>query len=121
MGWLITSRKNYSYAPAIDSLDIAADLSPMLKHQLAVVFAREEAPAIAKMVYEYSKKNKQLEVVGGLLESSVLDKQAVIKLASLPSKEVLLAHVCGTLNAPISGLARAMNMMVLKLLFALKE
>lgn len=106
---------------AIDELDVATNLSPLLKHQLAVIFAQKETPAIAKAVYEYSKQNNQLELVGGFLDSSVLDKHAVIKLASLPPKEVLLAQLCGTLNAPIAGLARVSTMLMLKLLFALKE
>ena len=106
---------------AIDSLDFAADLSPLLKHQLAVVFVENESPAIAKVLYEFSKKNKQLEVVGGFLDAKVLDKQAIIKLASLPSKEILLAQVCATLKAPLSGLAVVLNMLILRLLFVLNQ
>lgn len=106
---------------AIDSLEVATDLAPFLKHQLAVIFAQKESPAIAKALYEFSKKNKQLEVVGGFLDTKVLDKQAVIMLASLPSKEILLAQTLGTLQAPIVSLARVLNMLVLRLLFVLKQ
>ncbi len=106
---------------AIDSLDFAADLSPLLKHQLAVIFAQNESPAIAKALYEYSKENKKLEVVGGFLDTKILDKQAVIKLASLPSKEILLAQTCGTLKAPLSGLSCVLSMLILRLLFVLHQ
>jgi large subunit ribosomal protein L10 len=106
---------------AIDDLACADDLNLLLKHQLAVIFAQSESPAIAKILQNYSKENSLFEVVGGFLDTRVLDKQAVMKLASLPSKEILLAQTCGTLIAPISGLATVLNMLILRLLFVLNQ
>ena len=97
------------------------DLIPFFKDQVALVFAQHESPAIAKILYEFAKENKQLTVLGGCMDSVVLSKESVKILATLPSREILLAQVCGTLQAPISGLAHVLNMLILKLMFVLKK
>ena len=55
------------------------------------------------------------------MDSVILSKESVKILATLPSKEILLAQVCGTLIAPISGLAHVLNMLILRLCLSLKK
>ena len=50
-----------------------------------------------------------------------MDKTAITRIASLPSKEVLLAQLCGMLNAPLASFVYGLNSMIVKLLLALKE
>ena len=59
---------------------------------------------------DFAKENSNLELVAGYFESKVLPKQKIIQIASLPSREVLLAMLCATLNGPVSRLARVINM-----------
>jgi len=106
---------------AVDGEQGASDLTPFLHDQIGMVFAGEEVADVAKVLSDFAKGNKSLGLVAGLFESKVIEKGKIAQIASLPPKDVLLAQLCGTLNAPISGLARALNMMVLKLLFALKQ
>ena len=106
---------------AVDGEQGASDLTPFLRDQIGMVFAKEEVADVAKVLSDFAKSNESLGLVAGLFESNVIAKEKIAQIASLPPKDVLLAQLCGTLNAPISGLARALNMMVLKLLFALKQ
>jgi large subunit ribosomal protein L10 len=101
--------------PAIEQL------MPFLKDQVALVFAQQESSAIAKLLYNFAKENQQLMVLAGCMDSFILDKESVKILASLPSREVLLSQVCGTLKAPITGLVYVLNMLILRLVFVLKK
>ena len=98
-----------------------SELSEFFKDQIGLVFADEEVAGVAKVLVDFSKENNALGLVTGYFDSRVVAKEKIAQIASLPPKEVLLAQLCGTLQAPISGLARALNMMILKLLFALKQ
>lgn len=66
-----------------------------------------DAVAAAKVVYEFAKTNDKLVVKAGSYNGKMLDVAGVNALATVPSKEVLLAQLCGLLQSPVSGLARA--------------
>lgn len=66
-----------------------------------------DAVAAAKVVDEFAKTNSKLVIKAGAYNGKVLDVAAVSALANVPSKEVLLAQLCGLLQSPMSGLARA--------------
>lgn len=93
----------------------------LLHDQIALVFAKNEVPPTAKKLIEFAKNGVPIEIVSGFFESKVLSKDEIKFLANLPSREVLLGLLAGTLQAPISGLARLLNMMILRLLYGLKE
>lgn len=108
-------RRVASDVPSIEKL------MPYFKDQVALVFAQSESPAIAKILYEFAKENQKLTIMAGCMDSVVLSKDSVKVLATLPSKEVLLAQVCGALKSPISGIVVVLNMLILRLLFVLKK
>ena len=89
---------------AIEGLPGSDDLSPLLKGQVALVFADKESSAIAKVIYNFAKENESFNVVAGYIDASVLPASMVSRIATLPSREVLLAQLCGTLKAPIARL-----------------
>lgn len=64
--------------------------------------------AAAKVVHEFAKSNEKLVITAGAYNGKVLDKAGVSALATVPSKEVLLAQLCGLLQSPVSGLARVL-------------
>ncbi len=84
-------------------------LSSMLKGQSGVVYAFGDIAAAAKALAENAKKCEKLKVKGGFLDSSVLNAKEVEAIASLPSKEVLLSKIVGSLIAPHRGLLGVMN------------
>lgn len=89
-------------------------LAPYFKEQVALIFTSKEAPLVAKILRDFSKENEKLGIVAGCMDSNFLTGDLVVKIASLPSREVLLAQLCGTLKAPIAKLAVALNMIAQK-------
>lgn len=59
--------------------------------------------ASAKVLSAFSKKNPMLEVVGGVLNGTVVSASGIDDLAKLPSREILLAKLLGTMIAPVQG------------------
>lgn len=59
--------------------------------------------APAKVLMAFMKKNPMLEVVGGMLNGTVVSAAGISELAKLPSKEVLIAKLLGTMIAPIQN------------------
>ncbi|MCI8911687.1 MAG: 50S ribosomal protein L10 [Clostridia bacterium] len=80
-----------------------------LEGSSAFAFANGDALAAAKIVVEGSKTIKSLKAKCGLMDGAYIDENTVTKLASIPSKEVLLAQLLGLLQSPISGFARAIK------------
>ncbi|MEQ1532465.1 MAG: 50S ribosomal protein L10 [Sideroxydans sp.] len=67
-----------------------------------------DAVAAAKVIYDFAKTNDKLVIKAGAYNGKVLDVAGVSALATVPSKEVLLAQLCGLLQSPVSGLARVL-------------
>jgi len=65
--------------------------------------------AAAKVVYDFAKTNDRLVVKAGAMLGQVMDAKAVGALAQLPSREVLLAQLLGTFQAPIAQFVRTLN------------
>jgi large subunit ribosomal protein L10 len=68
----------------------------------------EDAVAAAKVVAEFAKTNAKLVIRGGAFAGKALDIDGVKQLASIPSKEVLLAQLLGLMQSPISRTARVL-------------
>jgi large subunit ribosomal protein L10 len=64
-----------------------------------------DAVAAAKVVADFAKTNDKLVIRGGVFGGKALDVAGVKTLANIPSKEVLLAQLCGLLQSPISRTA----------------
>ena len=67
-----------------------------------------DAVAAAKVVAEFAKTNDKLVIRGGVYGGKALDVNGVKTLASIPSKEVLLAQLLGLMQSPISRTARVL-------------
>jgi large subunit ribosomal protein L10 len=105
----------------VDEVPSATVIKPFLKEQIGVVFARDEAPVIAKILDEFATANEKFTILAGCMESALLSPDSIKVLAHLPSREVLLATVAGTLKAPMNKFAGVLNMLILRLLLVLKE
>ena len=68
----------------------------------------EDAVAAARVVADFSKTNDKLVIRGGAYGGKALDVNGVKQLASIPSKEVLLAQLLGLMQSPISRIARVL-------------
>ena len=68
----------------------------------------EDAVAAAKVVAEFAKTNDKLVIRGGAYGGKALDANGVKQLASIPTKEVLLAQLLGLMQSPVSRTARVL-------------
>ncbi|MBC3795734.1 50S ribosomal protein L10 [Acetobacterium paludosum] len=75
----------------------------------AVAFCDTDPVAPAKLLNDFAKLHKALEIKAGMVDGKCLDVKGVEALAELPSREVLVARVLGGLNAPISGFVNVLN------------
>ena len=74
----------------------------------------EDAVAAAKVVADFAKTNDKLVIRAGVYGGKALDANGVKQLASIPSKEVLLAQLCGLLKSPISRTAVVLGALAAK-------
>jgi large subunit ribosomal protein L10 len=75
----------------------------------AFVFASEDPVAPAKALTAFAKEHKALELKAGLVENQVVNAEGVKVIATLPSREELIAKLLGTMQNPIVGFARVLN------------
>jgi large subunit ribosomal protein L10 len=73
-----------------------------------------DAVAAAKVVADFAKTNDKLVIRGGALAGKALDVNGVKQLASIPTKPVLLAQLCGLLMSPISRTAMVLGALAAK-------
>lgn len=106
---------------AAQDIQGADEFSQDFSNQVGIVFAQGDVSALAKNLVKFSKDNAMLQIVSGFFEAKKLAKQEVEFLASLPSREVLLAQVVGTIQAPISSFVRVLNLLIIRLLYVLKQ
>lgn len=65
--------------------------------------------AAAKLLAGFSRSNEQLVIKAGSMPNAVMDSSGVQALATMPSRDELLAKLLGTLQAPLTGLVRTLN------------
>jgi large subunit ribosomal protein L10 len=84
-----------------------------------MVSSNKDPVAPAKLISEFIKDNRILEIKGGLVEGKVIDAEAVKSLSSLPPREVLLARLLGSMQSPITGLVTVLQGNIRNLVYAL--
>ena len=80
-------------------------ISEKLEGPTAVVFSTEDYVGPAKILYDYAKDSEFYKIKGGIMDGKVIDSEEIIKLAKLPSKEMLLTQVATALLANIRNVA----------------
>lgn len=100
--------KNTMATLAAREADLAG-LEEVFKGPTAIAYSDTDPIAPAKVLTEFAKKFKPLEIKGGAYEGQVADLATLDRLASIPSRETLLSQLVFMLNAPITGLARALS------------
>ena len=84
------------------------DLDSIL-HGPTALAVSEDAVAPAKVLADFAKDNETLEIKSGFMDGKVLSMDEIKALAKTPNKETLIAKMMGSLNSPISGLARLLS------------
>ena len=86
----------------------AEPISQFFKGPTAIAYA-EDPVAPAKVIEKYAKDNEKLEILGGAMGEEILDQAGVKALASMPSREELIASIVLQIGAPASNLAGAIG------------
>ena len=85
------------------------DLNVYLQGPTAIAFGYDDPVSPAKILAEFAKDHKKLELKGGVLEGNVIDQAMITALADLPSREVLLGQLAGLIQAPLRNLANVLS------------
>jgi large subunit ribosomal protein L10 len=75
---------------------------------VAIAFGYGDEVAPARIVQDFAKEHEALYTVGGVLEDKYVNRDKILELAKLPSKDELLAKVVGSIKAPVSGFVNAL-------------
>lgn len=100
--------KNTLMQIALKEMDMP-EMDQILSGPSAFVFADGDPVASAKAIRDFAKENETLVIKGGIMDGGFVDADAVKKIASLPSREELIAKLIGSLQNPMSQIVRVLN------------
>lgn len=84
-------------------------LSDYLAGPSAIAVSKEDETKAAKILCDCAKKTENLELKGGIVEGLVYDAEALKEIAKIPSREVLLSRLFGSMKAPMASFARVIR------------
>ena len=84
-------------------------LEPNLEGPTALAVSKEDATAPARILAEFAKKADKLEIKGGVVEDTYYDAKGMQVIATIPSREVLLGKLLGSMQSPITNFARVIK------------
>lgn len=99
--------KNTLAKRALDELELSG-AAKFMDGPTAWAFANDPV-APSKILKDFGKEVPQVEMLGGILDGQIITKAQLESLASLPPREVLLAQIIGTIQAPIRNAVSAIN------------
>ena len=84
-------------------------LAPYLNGPSAIAVSTEDATAPARVIAEFAKKAKNLEIKAGVVEGTLYDAKGMQAVAEIPSRDVLISRLLGSLQSPITNFARVIK------------
>jgi large subunit ribosomal protein L10 len=97
------------------------DLAGRIEGQMALILSNADASEVSKVLIKFAKDYEGFIVRGGMLDGAFLTESQVKTLSDLPSREVLLAKLMGTMSAPMTRFARALNAKTTDFMSILKQ
>ena len=77
--------------------------------QLALVFGMEDEIAPARLSNQFSKTNENFKILGGIFEKRFIDREKVLVLANLPTRNELLSRLVGSLSSSMASFVRVLD------------
>jgi large subunit ribosomal protein L10 len=96
------------------------DVGTFMEGPVAAAFVSGDPMVVAKELVNYARMNPKLGIKGGFMEGKILKAADVRNLATLPSRDVLLAKITGAFKSPIYGLHNVLSGPCRKLVYALQ-
>ena len=84
-------------------------LAPYLNGPSAIAVSTEDATAPARVLAEFAKKAPKLEIKAGVVEGNYYDAKGMEAISSIPSRDVLISKLLGSLQSPITNFARVIK------------
>jgi large subunit ribosomal protein L10 len=100
--------KNTLVSRAVEGTEFEG-LRDVLEGPSAFAVSAEDATAPARVLAEFAKKAPNLEIKAGVVEGTYYDAEGMKAISSIPSRDVLLSKLLGSLQSPITNLARVLN------------
>ena len=88
---------------------VFTELNQHLEGPTAIAFGIDDATAPARVIAEFAKKAPKLEFKGGVVEGVYYDVKGLEKVALIPSRETLISKLLGSLQSPITNMARVLK------------
>lgn len=86
-----------------------AALDPDLEGPTALAVSKTDATAPARVLAKFAKTADKLELKAGVVEGTYYDQKGIQVIATIPSREELLGKLLGSIQSPITNLARVLN------------
>lgn len=100
--------KNTYVSRAVEGTDFES-LRDVLEGPSAFAVSTDDATAPARVISEFAKKAPKLEIKAGVVEGTYYDAEGMKAIAEIPSRDVLVSRLLGSLQSPITNLARVLN------------
>ena len=84
-------------------------LVPHLEGPTAIAISTEDATAPARILFEFAKKAEKLELKAGVINGNYYGQEAIQIIATIPSREILLSKLLGSIQSPITNFARVIK------------
>ena len=85
------------------------DLTQLLEGPSAMAVSKTDATAAARELCAFAKKHAKLEIKGGMVDGSYCNADAIKEVANIPSKDVLIGRLLGSMQSPIANFARVIK------------
>ena len=86
-----------------------ADLAQHLEGPTAIAVCKDDATAAARVLAKFAKTAEALEIKGGVVDGVYYDAAGIGQFASIPSREVLLSKLLGSMQSPVTNFARVIK------------
>ena len=86
-----------------------ADLAQHLEGPTAIAVCKDDATAAARVLAKFAKTAEALEIKGGVVDGVYYDAAGIGQIASIPSREVLLSKLLGSMQSPVTNFARVIQ------------
>ncbi|HCD45056.1 MAG TPA: 50S ribosomal protein L10 [Lachnoclostridium sp.] len=84
-------------------------LDPNLEGPTAIAVSKTDATAPARILAEFAKTAPALEIKGGVVEGNYYDAKGMEKISGIPSRDILLGRLLGSIQSPITNFARVLK------------
>lgn len=107
-GVIYKVQKNTMVKRAFEGTEFAA-LDEHLEGPTAMAISKDDVTAPARILYNFAKTAKALELKAGVVEGTLYDAAALSELASIPSRDELISKLLGSIQSPLTNFARVIN------------